>query len=208
MSRRITARCSRTLFLVLSVFLAACSGTEEQIKPETPPAPPKTTEIKPVEPVREFTYNERYYVTRATIGDPSDVDDALQAIRVIQLKPGANEVLVISSFDRQGETSLETWFGIEMPSFAPGRYDLADAGKIAFYRFYLGEQRKRIDGQKSSGTLVVESNENDELIGTIDATIDGVTKSFEEASKSVQVRFTGSFRIQKEDLENTIMKTR
>ena len=75
-----------------------------------------------------------YYVKGAVIGDPKDVDDPLQAIRVIQLKPGADEVLVISSFDKQGETSLETWFGIELPSFAPGTYDLADARKISFYR--------------------------------------------------------------------------
>lgn len=208
MTRRLPFPFAYMLLFVAAAFLVSCSGSEEQVKPEAPPPPPKTTEIIPVEAEREFTYSERYYVTRATIGDPSEVDDALQAIRVIQLKPGENEVLVISSFDRQGETSLETWFGIEMPSFAVGRHDLSSATKIAFYRFYLGNERKRIDGQRASGSLVIESNTEDAIIGSIDATIEGVTKSFEEASKAVQVRFTGSFRIQKEELENTIMKSR
>lgn len=195
------------LAAVIMIF-AACSGSEKQVTPEAPPPPPRKTEITPVEPEREFTYTERYFVTRATIGDPKDVDDALQAIRVIQLKPGADEVLVISSFDRQGETALETWFGIELPAFTPGTHDLAAAKKIAFYRFYLGEEKKRIDGQRCSGTLVVESSTDEAITGSIDATVEGMTKSFDAPSAPVKVRFTGSFRIQREDLENTIMKSR
>ncbi|MBR9976282.1 MAG: hypothetical protein KFF77_11920 [Bacteroidetes bacterium] len=208
MTHRLSFPLWNMLLLTVAILFSACSGSEEQVSPESPPPPPKTTEIKPVEAVREFTYTERYYVTRATIGDPSDVDDALQAIRIIQLKPGENDVLVISSFDRQGEASLETWFGIEMPSFAPGRHDLSSARNIAFYRFYLGNERKRIDGQRASGSLVIESYDGEAIIGTIDATIEGVTKSFDEASKPVKVSFSGSFRIQKAELEDTIMKSR
>jgi hypothetical protein len=189
------------------LLFSACSSTEEQVKPEPPPIQ-KETEVKPVEPEREFTYTERYYVKNALIGDPTDVDDPLQAIRVIQLKPGTGEVLVISSFDKQDATSLETWFGIELPSFTPGTYDLAKAKKISFYRFYLGEEKKRIDGQFSEGTLRIESNAGGELTGSVDATINGMSKSFDEASKPVRVKFSGSFRIQEVELENTMMKTR
>ncbi|MBE0645024.1 MAG: hypothetical protein IH600_13150 [Bacteroidetes bacterium] len=189
------------------LLLSACSSTEEQVKPEPPPVK-KETEIKHVEPVRVFTYTERYYVKGASIGDPTDVDDPLQAIRVIQLKPGTGEVLVVSSFDKQDATSLETWFGIELPSFAPGTYDLAKAKKIAFYRFYLGDEKKRIDGQSCEGTLKVESNADGELIGSIEATVIGTTRSFDEGNKPVRVTFTGSFRIQEVELENTLMKSR
>ncbi len=194
------------LFAAILLF-SACSSTEEQVKPEPPPVE-KETAVKPVEPERVFTYTERYYVKGAVIGDPKDVDDPLQAIRVIQLKPGADEVLVISSFDKQGETSLETWFGIELPSFAPGTYDLADARKISFYRFYLGEEKKRIDGQSCDGTLKIESNADGALTGSVEATVNGISKSFDTADAPVRVKFSGSFRIQEVALENTIMKTR
>jgi hypothetical protein len=192
---------------MLLLLFSACSSTEEQVKTEPPPVE-KEKDIKPIEPVREYTYSERYYVRNATIGDPTDVDDALQAIRVIQLKPGGNEVLVINSMEKYGDNTMETWFGIELPSFAPGQYDLSQAAKIAFYRFYLGEDRKRIDGAQSEGSIKIESSENGELIGSINATTSGMTKSFQAASAPVKVTFTGSFRIQETELENTIMKSR
>lgn len=196
------------LCLAAAVFLAACSGSENNVPPEAPPVAKKDSVITPPPTARVFTYNERYFIENASIADAKDIDDALQAIRVIQLKEGKNQVIVISSFDKLGETSLETWFGIEMPSFAPGTYNLADAVQAAFYRFYLGDERKRIDGQVYEGTITVDSNDDEAVTGYIDATINGQTRSFEEESKDVRVRFTGSFRIGKVDLENTMMKTR
>lgn len=194
----------------LSVFLllfVSCTAPEEQIKLEPPPTE-KKKEIAPVEQVREFTFNERYYVRGASIGDPTEVDDPLQAIRVIQLTPGNNEVLVISSFDREGGTPRESWLGIELPSFAPGRYDLSEADNFMFYRFYLGEERRRIDGVSVNGRLIVESNEDGALTGSIDANISGLSRAFEEENRSERVRVNGSFRIQEVEFENTIMKTR
>ena len=189
------------------ILLAACSAPEE-IKTETPTIAKKDSIITPPAAARVYTYNDRYFIPDASIDDATNVDDPLQAIRVIQLKKGANKVLVISSFDKLGETSLETWFGIEMPSFAPGSYKIAEAAQLAFYRFYLGEERKRIDGQKYDGTLTIEEYKDGYISGHIDAKIGGVTKSFEEDSKPVTVTFTGSFRIQEVALENTLMKTR
>jgi len=193
---------------LLAVLLAACSGTEEQVRMEIPPPKKEEPKITPPPPEREFTFNERYYVKSAAIDDPENVNNPLQAIRVIQLKEGNNEVLVISSFDKLAQQSMETWFGIEMPSFAPGRYRLADAERILFYRFYLGDERKRIDGESYEGTIEIEEHSDGGLIGYIDATVNGVTKSFEEESKPVRVKFSGSFRVQEVELENTMMKTR
>lgn len=201
MKYNILALCA--MFLLVS----ACSGTKEEVTSQPPPVVKQAAPEKaPAE--REFTYTERYYVKNAVIGDPADVSDPLQAIRVIQLKPGSGEVLVISSFDNEGEKPLETWLGIELASFAPGIYNLADAKKISFYRFYLGDDRKRIDGQSGEGKLKIESNENGELIGHIDATIIGTIKSFDQKNEQVRFTFTGSFRIQEVELENTMMKTR
>ncbi len=194
--------------ILLAVLLAACSGSEEQVRMEIPPPKKEEPKIAPPPPEREFTFNERYYVKSAAIDDPENINDALQAIRVIQLKEGKNEVLVISSFDKLAQQSMETWFGIEMPSFAPGKYKLADAERILFYRFYLGDERKRIDGETYEGTIEIEEHGDGNLIGYVDATVNGVTKSFEEDSKKVRVKFSGSFRVQEVALENTMMKTR
>ncbi|MFA6233477.1 MAG: hypothetical protein WC824_04710 [Bacteroidota bacterium] len=193
--------------LAAFIILAACSSTKEVV---TPAPPPVSKETKPVKPPieREFAYTERYYVKGAVIGDSADIKDPLQAIRVIQLKQGSGEVLVLSSFDKLGEATMETWLGIELPSFKPGSYDLAKARKITFYRFYLGDDRKRIDGQSCEGNLKIESNQDGELIGAIDATINGQNKSFGQTNQTVRVSFIGAFRIKEVDLENTMMKTR
>jgi len=194
--------------MLFAVLFSACSGSEEQVRMEIPPPKKAEPAVTPPPAEREFTFNERYFITNAAIDDPENIDDALQAIRVIQLKKGANQVLVISSFDRLADTSMETWFGIEMPTFAPGTYQLKDAKKLAFYRFYLGDDRKRIDGESFEGTVTIEEEKNGYLIGSLDATIQGMTKSFEEESRPVRVRFMGSFRIQNVNLEDTMMKQR
>ncbi|MBN1446505.1 MAG: hypothetical protein JXA28_01140 [Bacteroidetes bacterium] len=201
-------RCTSIAIVLFAVLLAACSGSEEQVRMEIPPPKKAEPAITPPSAEREFTFNERYFIKNASIDDPENIDDALQAIRVIQLKEGRNQVLVISSFDKLAESSLETWFGIEMPSFSPGTYQLKDARQIAFYRFYLGDERKRIDGESFEGTITIEEEKDGYLTGYIDATVNGVTKSFEEESKPVRVTFSGSFRIQEVKLEDTMMKRR
>lgn len=195
------------LYITLLV-LAGCSGANEELKTEAPPVAKKDTVVTPPPTARVYTYNERYAIPDAAIDEATNVDDPLQAIRVIQLKEGKNSVLVVSSFDTLAGQSLETWFGIELQSFAPRRYNLADVANAQFYRFYLGEDRKRIDGQSYEGTVTIEENSDGYVSGYIDATVNGVTKSFEAESKPVRVTFTGSFRIQVVDLENTLMKTR
>ncbi|MDX9758046.1 MAG: hypothetical protein RBU27_02700 [Bacteroidota bacterium] len=196
------------VLLLAAVFLVSCASTEEQLPPQAPPIEKKRT-IEPVQPERVYSYTERYYVKNAVIGDPKDVDDPLQAIRVIQLQPGGNEVLVISSFDELGETTLETWLGIEMPKFEAGKeYDLATATRISYYRFYLGDDRKRSDASSATGRIKIERNENGEIIGAIDAKLQGVNRAIGRADAPVEIAFSGSFRIQEEDLENTILKSR
>ncbi|MDT8322581.1 MAG: hypothetical protein RRA94_00615 [Bacteroidota bacterium] len=200
----------KTASFLLFTFLlmVGCSASNEELKTEAPPVAKKDSVVTPPPAARVYTYNDRYAISDAAIDEATNVDDPLQAIRVIQLKEGRNSVLVISSFDKLAEQSLETWFGIELPSFSPGSYSLADAANIQFYRFYLGDQRKRIDGESYEGTVTIEEFRDGYVSGYVDATINGVTKSFEEKSKPVRVTFTGSFRIQVVDLENTLMKTR
>lgn len=197
------------VFMLISLlFIAGCSGANEELKTEAPPVAKKDTVVTPPPTARVYTYNERYAIPSASIDEATNVDDPLQAIRVIQLKEGKNSVLVVSSFDKLGEQSLETWFGIELPAFRPGSYPLADVVNAQFYRFYLGNERKRIDGQSYEGTVTIEEYADGYVSGYIDATINGITRSFEEESKPVRVTFTGSFRIQEVELENTLMKTR
>jgi hypothetical protein len=194
-------------FLAAAVLFFGCSSTKEEVNLQPPPV---KKEVRPEKepPPRVFTYTERYWVKNAVIGDPEKLQDPLQAIRVIQLQPGSGEVLVFSVVETKGETALETWFGIELPSFAPGTYDLSEARKISFYHFYLGDNRKRIDGQSCEGKLTIESNQDGELIGAISAMIDGASKRIGQESRPVAVAFNGSFRIKEVALENTIMKSR
>jgi hypothetical protein len=196
--------------VAVSFAIQACSGPKEEIRNIEPEIARPKMETPP--PPRVFKYEDRYFVRGAAIGDPTNVDDPVQAMRVIQVKEGAHAVLVITSFDKTNEdgkdVALETWLGVEMPSFAPGTYDLAKATKVSFYRFYLGQSGVRFDGTSFSGTITIESAIDGFIVGSIDAMISGVTKSFDHPSKDFQSRFSGSFRIADVPLEATIMKGR
>ncbi|MBL0175080.1 MAG: hypothetical protein IPP94_07420 [Ignavibacteria bacterium] len=193
-----------------AVFLASCSSPKEEIrtvKPET-----GTVDVTPPAPPRVFQYEDRYFVRDASIDPSTKVDDPLQAIRVIQLKPGTHDVLVISVFAKEkeagAEVASETWFGIELPSMAPGTYDLAKAAEVKFYRFHLGDKPLRLDGQKCTGTITIEDSRDGFLTGAIVARIEGVSKSFLDVSAPFTTAFTGSFRIKEVPLEATLIKGR
>ncbi|MDH7514380.1 MAG: hypothetical protein QHI48_00695 [Bacteroidota bacterium] len=192
------------LFMVLS-----CSAPKEEVEPLK--VEPIAEPLKPPEPVREFQFEERYLVRHASIDTSTRVEDPLQAVRVVQLKPGANTVLVISSFDKSSNTkraAVETWFAIELPSFEPGTYDLTDAKRLVFHRFFLGEKSERADGESFKGRLIIEGMEGGAIVGSVDATVSGTTKSFELPSRPFTTRFTGSFRIKEVPFEATILKGR
>src|SRR5512145_113511 len=109
----------RTLTAALALCLiAACSAPKEPVKvEETPkePVAPIAKETPTAKPV--YKYTERYFVERAAIAADTDFDDPLQAIRVIQLKDGGNQVLVVSSFDQVKENGkdmgMESWLAVE-----------------------------------------------------------------------------------------------
>ena len=194
--------------LVIVLLLAACSGSQEEVR-ETVTEVKTDTLPPPPEEVIVYDFNERYFVRNAAIDDEKEVENPLQALRVIQMKKGTGQVLVISAFEDKdgGKVKLETWLGIEMPSFAPGRYDLSEATQFRFFRFYLGEKSKRMDGEKITGGLKIEKLEDGYLIGSIKAEITGQTKSFDAESKEITATLNGSFRIQEVRLEDTIIKS-
>jgi hypothetical protein len=194
----------------LGIFIASCSSSQQEIaKIEPEIAKPK---LETLPPPRVFAYEDRYFVQDASIDNPANIADPLQAIRVIQLKEGKNAVLVISSFEKVSEDGkdipTETWMGIEQPSFAPGTYDIARAVKVSFYRFQLGQSGVRFDGKTYSGTVTVESLTGGYLIGSLDVRISGETKSFDKPNRDFSTRLSGSFRIQSLLLESTTIKTK
>lgn len=193
------------------IVFAACSSPKEEIK-ETPP-PPKQEEPKmapPVEATKLYKYNDRYMVPASRISDATDFNDPLQAIRVIQLRQGMNNVLVISSFDKMmidgKETPVETWIGIELKSMMVGKYDLAtDALNKQFYRFVLSDKGKRFDGVEITGTVEIKESTREYVAGFINASIKGETKGFDQANQDFALSFSGSFKVDRVDLENTLM---
>lgn len=194
--------------LVIALLFVACSGSQEEIR-ETVTEVKTDTLPPPPEEVIEYDFTERYFVRNAAIDDEKEVKDPLQALRVIQMKEGSGQVLVISAFEDMddGKVKMETWLGIELPSFAPGRYDLTDAAQFRFFRFYLGEKSKRMDGEKITGRMKIEKLENGYLSGAIRAEIRGKTKAFEAESQEITVNLEGSFRIQEVRLEDTMIKS-
>jgi hypothetical protein len=199
---------STAVLLASILLIAGCSGPKEdiqQIKPEI-----SKPHIETPPPARVFKYENRYFVRNASIDNPANIDDPLQAIRVIQLKEGPNAVLVISSFDKSdagsSDAAVGTWLGLEFPSLAPGTYDIARAVKTSFYRFDLGQARVRYDGKTFSGTVTIESDSDDYLTGSLDIHIAGETKGFDKPHAEFKTSITGSFRIQEVPLEATIIK--
>ena len=201
--KRISVNSLSGIFLLLPfvIFCVSCSSPKEEVKPVTPEVQQKLD--LPKIDARVFKFEDRYYVKNAAIDKATNIDDPVQALRVIQLKPGANETLVISAFDKVDGEAQETWLGLEFPSLAPGTYDLAKAVEIKFYRFYLGESHKRFDGNSIEGKLTIEERKDGNIIGYVDATIKGVTKAFDTPSQELSMKFFGSFKIQEVDLDAT-----
>ncbi len=196
--------------LAASVMIGACSSTEEVVPEPTV----TTTEPPPVvmEPEKTYRFDQRYFVRNASIAKPTDVSDPLQALRIIQLNAGANDVLVVSSFDRINENGkdvgLETWFGIEFPPLKPGTYNLADAVKTSFYRFYLGEEGKRFDGRSLDGTFTISEITDTHIIGSIEAVVTGLTRSFTKDPEEFKFTVSGGFKIRIVPIEATFLKDR
>ncbi len=196
--------------LFTALLLSSCSAPKQ----ETPPVKveEKKPEVKIEKPARAFGVTERYYVKSAVLAPPNKVDDPLQAIRVIQLKQGQHEVLVLfrQEQERVGNEDVryETWMGIEMPFFAPGTYQISNAQEVQFFRFQLAQKGVRYDGESYRGTVTIEGNEDGYLVGSIDLLILGETKSFDKPSEQFQMPWKADFRIQEVPLEATIMKSR
>ncbi len=193
--------------LLCLLVVVACSGTEEQVKTDVPIIRVDTVAAPQID-TRVFKYNERYFVRGALLAKATNFDDPVQALRVVQLVQGAHDALVISSFDKDGETPTETWVGIEFDHIEPGTYSIETATAFQFYRFYLGDVRKRFDGINATGSLTVTELTNDAIIGVISLKVEGVIKSFESNPEPANLGFDGSFRIGRVALEDTMMKGR
>lgn len=196
------------IWTCLCGFFAACSGSKEEIQRIEPEL--ESPDIPSLPQPRVFRYEDRYFVQHASIDDPTKIAEPMQAVRVIQLKEGENAVLVISSFEKLNEggedVAQETWFGVEMPSFEPGTYNVSRAVKISYYRFNLGKNGTRFDGTSYTGTITIESIADGYIIGSVDIVVSGVTKSFDKPTHPFTSTFTGSFKIQDVPFEATTMK--
>jgi hypothetical protein len=198
------------LCLLACGIAASCSSPREDVK--VIPAPIAAEPARAPEPERLYKYEDRFFVRHAALAPPTAVDDPLQAIRVIQLKEGEGDVLVISAFGTttvDGATyNTETWLGIELPSIARGRYDLARNAKLMFYRFILGSSSSRFEGVSYQGGLEVESIADGYIAGAVDLEINGITKSFTAPPRKESLAFSGSFRIKDVPLEATIIRSK
>jgi hypothetical protein len=195
----------RIIIPLFAVFvLLACSAGKEQVEVDTPVVRVDTI-APPVLDTRVFKYNERYFVRGALLAKATNIDDPVQALRVIQLVRGAHDALIISSFEKEYDVPTETWLGIEFKTMRPGSYSLQQAEALQFYRFYLGDVRERFDGEKATGTLIIEEMTDEAIIGHINAEIKGVLKSFEDDPRPGTREFSGSFRVNRVDIEDTMI---
>ena len=203
----------KSIFSAVGFFICVCFISCSGPKEETPPQKeePKKIVVPVEKPKATFMINDRYYVKNAQLAPPTAIDDPVQAIRVIQLEPGTHEVLVLFKTDESqadnGEVvHNETWLGLELPSFAPGTYDLSDASKIQFYKFLLADKGVRYDGKTFSGDIKIRGIEDGYLIGELNIRIEGETKSFDKPTEKFDMEWKGSFRIQEVPIEATRMK--
>lgn len=195
------------VILALFVVIAGCAAPPQTVERVEPPKIEQPAP-KPEVDTRVFRYEDRYFIAGASIDKPTNIDDPMQALRVIQIKEGPNQVLVVSTFERAGRDgasrNAETWFGIEMPSFAPGSYDVSKAVKLAYHRFTL-DDNMRYDGKEYEGTITIEGEKDGAIIGSLDVRVRGITWSFDQPSAIFDLPFTGSFRIKQVPLEATRM---
>ncbi len=196
--------------LTLVLLMASCSAPVEKVV-ERKEEKPRVEEKKVLPEPRDFTFEQRYFVRHATIGLSTDIENPFEALRVIQVRRGKNEVLVINKIQTDTlngrKEATETWLGVELPKFEAGKtYDVKSATRVQYFRFKLGVPRVRYDGQNTRGTITVDGFENGYILGSIDLTISGSTKSFSKPPEQFEHHLAGAFRIQVVPLDALKMK--
>ncbi|NOY05285.1 MAG: hypothetical protein GXO82_01410 [Chlorobi bacterium] len=194
----------------LVLFISSCSAPVE--KEEKPKEEKPRVEKKEVPPEpRNFSFEQRYFIRNAAIGKSTDIENPFEALRVIQIKKGTDEVLVINKIKtvtvNGSKEATETWFGIELPKFEAGKtYDVEKAVRVQYYQFNLGAPRVRYDGQSYRGTITVDGFEDDYILGSVDVEVTGTTTSFSKPPGTFKHRIAGAFRIQIVPLDALKMK--
>lgn len=196
--------------LALVFLMASCSApVQKETKKEE--EKPRVEKKEPPPKPRDFTFEQRYFIRDAVIGKSTDIENPFEALRVIQVKEGTNEVLVINKIETrmvQGrKEATETWLGIELPKFEVGKtYDVKNAVRVQYYQFKLGAPRIRYDGQKYEGTVTVDRFEDGYIVGSIDINIFGTTTSFSNPPEAFRRNLAGAFKIQIVPLDALKMK--
>ena len=191
--------------LPMFLFLMGCSAQKEEARVVEPIN--QNINDDNVEPLpggsRHFDFWQQYYVNGATIDTSEEMPDSAPppSRYMIHLKNGSNSTLVIYRWEMVEDKARGTWLGVEFPSLTVGKYNLLNAVKLRFRRCHFGKPDERFDGTSADGTLTIEEMIDGYIIGNVDATIRGSTKSSNNDKPTPSVHFTGSFRIEQLPLD-------
>lgn len=192
------------LFLI-SVFIFGCSSSKQVERTEKKPEEPKSPVIK-VEKQAEVNYNftGRFLIPNSNIvfdnNDKSAIEDPIIG-EFVKLKNGDKYSIVFHRFESDTATKdkiSEVIFAFELSNIETN-VKLYPEKFLYYYLNYT--DKSRIDGKTIHGYLIFEKIDGKVATGTLDFTIDGTKKVFDQNDVEVTTEFKGNFKIPFGDLK-------
>ncbi len=196
-----------SFFFTLFLFIAGC-GSSKEAENESIKKEPKKPEIVKIEKPVEISYDftGRYLMPDANIvfekNDPDAVEDPIVG-EFVQLKNGNKYTMVFHRFESDTATKAkisEVVFAFEISKLETGIKIYPE--KFVYYLLNYGENRSRIDGKTIHGYLVFDRIDEKAVSGTLDFSINGAKKTFDENDVEVTAEFKGNFKVPISDLKS------
>jgi len=200
----------RALFFSLfitTLLLFGCGSSKdaekESVKKEEQ-KPPVVKIEKPVEISYDFT--GRYLMPNSNLvfekNDPQAIEDPIVG-EFVQLKSGNKYTMVFHRFESDTSTKAKTSevvFAFELSNMEPGMKIYPE--KFVYYLLNYSDSRSRIDGKTIHGYMVFDRIDEKAVSGTLNFSIEGTKKNFEENDVEVTAEFKGNFKVPISDLNN------
>jgi hypothetical protein len=190
--------------LTLILFGCGSSKDSEKIsekKAETNPAIIKAGKQAEI----SYDFTGRYLLPNSNIVfDKNDTNAVADPIvgEFIQLKSGNKYTLVFHRFEtdtiKNSKTS-EVIFAFELSNLETGVKIYPE--KFVYYFMNYGEIKSRIDGKTIHGFLMFDRIDEKAVSGTLNFSIEGKKKTFDQNDVEVTAEFTGSFKVPIGDLK-------
>ena len=194
----------------IGFYMMGCSAEEtiqkEELQEQQAIEMPTET-VQPVEVSYDFT--GRFLLTNSNIlfdrSDESIVFDDPIVSEFVQFLKGDKYTFVFHKFEFDPiskEKSNEIVFAFETSNIETGIRIVPE--QFVYYYLNYKDSRSRIDGEKITGDVIIDTIDNEFISGNLSFSIDGKRKEFDKEDVDVTAEFKGNFKIPIVDINTNL----